>query len=513
MRSPPSLPRRVATTTLGLAALGCLVFLLASALPAAFGAGPSPAADPSSPAAPQGIQQLLDAKVATATPGSGLDRLRSALGIPALVALAWAFSTKRRREHFPWRVVLWGLGLQLVFAVLVLKSAPGEWFFQQMNDVVKGLLAFSEQGARFVFGNLVDHALPVVAPNPSDPFGNPTPVSLPDYPSLSIVAQNGSFFAFNVLPTILFFSSLMAVLYHLGLMQLIVRGTAFIMFRTMKTSGAETLSAAANIFVGQTEAPLVVRPYIEKMTASELHCIMTGGFANVAGGVLAAYVAMLAHVLPDIAGHLIAASVMSAPASLVFAKLLVPETEHAATAGDLGIRMEKIDANSIDAAARGASEGLQLALNVAAMLISFLALVALVNAGIGWAGGALGAPGLTLERLAGYIFWPMAWILGVPASECAAVGQLLGVKTILNEFVAYLQLRDMAGGLSHRSLVIASYALCGFANLGSIGIQLGGIGALAPGRRSDLARLGLRAMCAGALSTFLCANVAGILVG
>lgn len=440
---------------------------------------------------PADIQAALAAKDAVPVPWTA--RLQSLLGIAVMLGLAWGLSVNRRRV--PWRIIGWGLGLQFVFGVIVLRTGPGRWLFDLLNDLVMALLGFTEEGARFIFGNLVQNQVPV------------------DVAGTEGVAQTGAFFAFSVLPTIIFFSSLMAVLYHLGVMQLLVRGMATVMQRTLGTSGAETLSAAANVFVGQTEAPLVVRPFVDRMTMSELMAVMTGGFATVAGGVMAAYVGMLSPVFPDIAGHLIAASVMSAPAALVVAKIIWPETEQAVTASSLEVHVERMDVNAIDAAARGASDGLQLALNVGAMLLAFLALVAMLNAGVGVVGAWVGVEGLSLQSILGTLFWPLAWAMGVPAAECSSVGQLLGMKMILNEFVAYLDLARMAEGLSHRSLVIATYALCGFANLGSIGIQLGGIGGIAPERRSDLARIGLRAMLGGTLAAFLTANVAGVLVG
>jgi concentrative nucleoside transporter, CNT family len=307
-----------------------------------------------------------------------------------------------------------------------------------------------------------------------------------------------------------------------------VKGFAWIMMRTMRTSGAETLSAAGNIFVGQTEAPLLIKPYVARMTMSELMAVMTGGFATVAGGVMAAYVGMLIAFFPDIAGHLMAASVMSAPAALVFAKIMWPETEEPATRGSLRVEVEKVDANVIDAAARGAGEGLHLALNVGAMLLAFIALIALFNALIGWIGAvtmvttllqnvgwlATGQP-LNLESILGWLLAPLAFLMGVPWADAPQIGTLLGIKTVVNEFVGYLQLNAMlAGGteLSPRSVVIATYALCGFANFSSIAIQIGGIGGIAPSRRSDLARLGLRAMIAGTLAAFMTATIAGILV-
>jgi CNT family concentrative nucleoside transporter len=438
-------------------------------------------------------------------------RLQSFFGIFVLLGIAWGMSNDRR--NVPWRIIGWGLSLQFLFAVLVLKTTPGRKLFSVLNDVVGKLLSYTEEGSRFIFGGLVQSELTLVEKPVDDFFAQGTPVQLDGYEGVRLVVDNGSFFAFNVLPTIIFFSALMAVLYHLGIMQFLVRTMAWVMFKTMGTSGAETLSAAANIFVGQTEAPLVIRPFVDKMTMSELHAVMTGGFATVAGGVMAAYVAMLSKVFPDIAGHLVAASVMSAPAALVISKIMWPESETPVTAGAMNLTVEKLDVNVVDAAARGAGDGLALAMNVGAMLLAFIALVAMANGILGGIGGLVGLDGLTLQSLVGYIFWPLAWAMGVPAAECAAVGQLLGIKTILNEFVAYLELANIAQDLSYRSMVIVTYALCGFANLGSIGIQLGGIGGIAPGRRSDLARIGLRTMIAGTLAAFMTANIAGTLVG
>ena len=471
---------------------------------------PPPEAPPAAaPAAPMTLADRIAAK--EKEPVSFGSRLQSLFGIFILLGLAWAMSNNRRK--IPWRVIAWGLGLQFTFAVLVLKTKTGKRFFSFLNDVVMSLLGYTEQGARFIFGGLVGSELTLEYKPEGDFFAAGEPVVLEGYEGMRIVVDNGSFFAFNVLPTIIFFSALMAVMYHLGIMQLLVRGMAWVMFKTMGTSGAETLSAAANIFVGQTEAPLVVRPFVDEMTMSELHAIMTGGFATVAGGVMAAYVAMLSGIFPDIAGHLIAASVMSAPAALVISKIMWPEEETPKTQGEMNLDLDKLDVNVVDAAARGAGDGMKLALNVGAMLLAFIALVAMANGILGAAGAQVGLPDLTLESLVGYIFWPLAWAMGVPAAECSTVGQLLGVKTILNEFVAYLQLSTVADGLSYRSMVIVTYALCGFANLGSIGIQLGGIGGIAPSRRSDLARIGIRTMIAGTLAAFMTANVAGTLIG
>ncbi|HUG42243.1 MAG TPA: nucleoside transporter C-terminal domain-containing protein [Longimicrobiales bacterium] len=435
-------------------------------------------------------------------------RLVSVLGLIAILLIAWALSVERRRVD--WRILAWGLGLQLMFALFILKTPIGEAMFAALNDVIVALLGFTTDGARFLFGNLVDNAVPVRGAGEG------------------AFAQTGAFFAFSVLPTIIFFSSLMTLLYHLGIMQAMVKGMAWVMMRTMRTSGAETLSAAGNIFVGQTEAPLMIKPFVERMTMSELNAVMTAGFATVAGGVMAAYVGLLVAHFPDIAGHLLAASVMSAPAALVVAKLMYPEREEPVTRSSLKVTVESPDANVIDAAARGASEGLTLALNVGAMLLAFIAIIALLNALIalvaGWTGldglliatGAL-APGqhLTLEAMLGWILAPLAWLMGVPWGDAVEVGSLLGIKTVANEFVAYLQLSAMlAGGadLSPRSIVIATYALAGFANFSSIAIQIGGIGGIAPSRRSDLSRLGLRAMIGGSLAAFLTATIAGILV-
>lgn len=415
-----------------------------------------------------------------------LGRAQSAFGILGLIGIGVLLSKDRRR--IPWRVVGVGTLLQLLFALIVLKSAPGRAFFGGMNDAIVQLLGFSQAGADFLFRSFVT--------------GKVEP---------GLVA-----FAFNVLPTIVFFSALMTVLYHLGIVQRVVAGLAWLMQRTMKTSGAETLSTAGNIFLGQSEAPLLIRPYLAKMTESELFCVMVGGMSSTAGGVLAAYVGMLKGSFPDIAGHLLAASVLSGPATLVFAKLLIPEREVPETAGVTKLKEgEKLDANVIDAAARGSNEGLSLAFNIAAMLIAFIALIALINALVGWAGGLAGVEALSLQKVAGWLFWPLAFLMGVPPSECATIGGLLGEKTVINEFVAYAHLGELlANGtpLSYRAVTIASYALSGFANFASIAIQVGGIGALVPSRRADLARLGLRAVVGGSLASFQTAAIAGLLL-
>ncbi len=460
-----------------------------------------------SPAA--AVDALAQAGPRVTVPTSALDtppleRLRSVLGLLALTGIAWLMSVDRSKVA--WRVVAWGISLQLVFAFFILKTPAGASIFQTMNVVIVALLGFTVDGARFLFGNLVYNAVPVGAGDPGQgPF-----TEMP-----GMVANTGGFFAFNVLPTIIFFSSLMTVLYHLGIMQLAVRGVAWVMQRTMRTSGAETLSAAGNIFVGQTEAPLLIKPFVERMTMSELMAVMTAGFATVAGGVMAAYVGMLVAYFPDIAGHLMAASVMSAPAALVVAKLMYPETETAETAGRLDFAVDKPDVNVIDAAARGASEGLYLALNVGALLLAFVALIYMFNGLLGWAGGLVGLEGLTLEVILGWVLAPLAWLMGVPWPDAPQIASLMGIKTVLNEFFAYIQLAGVLGGehdLSPRSVIIATYALAGFANFSSIAIQLGGIGGIAPSRRHDLSRLGLRAMIGGSIAAFMTATVAGMIL-
>ncbi len=438
-----------------------------------------------------------------ASGGSLPERAVSLLGLLVFIGMAWLMSANRGAVN--WRTVAWGFALQFVFAAMILLTSPGRAVFQGLNTVFTSLLSFTTDGARFLFGNLVLNNVPVgAADGPMAPLA-----------SAAGWANTGATFAFNVLPTIIFFSSLMTLLYYFGVMQLLVKGFAWVMLRTMAVSGAESLSAAGNIFMGQTEAPLLVKPFVKSMTRSELHSIMTGGFSTVAGGVLAAYVGMLVAYFPNIAGHLIAASVMSAPAALAVSKIMYPETEEPVTRGEMEIELEKPDANAIDAAARGASEGLGLALNVAAMLLAFIALLALINSLLGWAGGLAGFGELSLQLLLGWLGAPLAWLMGTPWKDALEVGVLIGEKTALNEFVAYLHLAELLQGgsdLSARSVVIATYALCGFANFSSIAIQIGGIGGLAPERRSDLSRLGLRAMVAGTLASFTTASVVGILI-
>jgi len=417
-----------------------------------------------------------------------MERMISLLGLVVFIALAWLMSSHKRR--FPWRIVLGGLGLQVVFALLILKTSPGQSLFEGLGLFFQAIIDCTDVGTAFMFD---------LFPRPGD---EPLPAQYTLWRS----------FAFGVLPTIILFSSLMSILYHLGVMQRIVGFFAFIMQKTLGTSGAETLSAAANIFVGQTEAPLVVRPYVSAMTMSELNVVMVGGFATIAGGVLAIYIRI--GIDP---GHLITASVISAPAALLIAKVMQPETEHSRTVGHVEIADESKCENVIEAAAEGATTGMQLAINVAAMLIAFVALVALIDLGVGWLGSWFGFEGeaaWSMSMLFGKLFAPFAWLMGIPWSQCKEAGSLLGTKMAVNEVLAYYQLTEAVekGVFDERSVTLLTYALCGFANFGSIGIQLGGIGGIAPERRTDLAKLGLRAMFGGCLAAFMTACVAGLLL-
>ena len=484
----------------------CLLLLLGLAFP--LQARPAHTAAPqSSPklvAAPKAPMERAPAVINRS--GTLAQKGQSLLGLATLTLLCFAVGQLRRPRLKPMlRTVVWGIALQFLFAVLVLNT-PG--FFYAINGGVNVLLNFSREGGKFLFGNLVDNNVPVGAPIGSNTMG---PVLSP-----TSYANVGAFFAFNVLPTIIFFSALSTLMYFLGILQPIVRGLSWVMQRSMGTSGSETLSGVANIFLGQTEAPLFVRPFIARATKSELMAIMTGGFSNIASGVLAAYVTMLSGFEPQIAGHLLSASIISAPAALVVAKLLVPESERSETMGSTKLHVENTDANVVDAAARGAIEGLQLALNVGAMLLVFIALVAMVNALLGWGGGLIGVPELSLQLVLGWLLAPVAWLLGVPWDSCSKVGSLIGIKTVLNEFVAYLQLAGSMGKnpnfLDPRSFLLAAYALCGFANFSSIAIQIGGIGSMAPARRGDLSRLGLISMIGGAIASCMTACVVGILL-
>jgi CNT family concentrative nucleoside transporter len=408
-----------------------------------------------------------------------MQRFTGLLGLVVIVALAFVFSANRRAIR-P-RVIAWGLGLQIGFAFLVLKTPLAAWF-KTLSDAVNKLLNYSIEGSKFVFG---------------DKLGAPND-------------QFGVVFAFQVLPIVIFIASFCAVMYYLGIMQIFVRAMALLMQKVMGTSGAESTSVAASVFMGQTEAPLTIRPFLEGLTQSELFTIMTSGMAHVSGAVMAAYV-LIAHV--EIR-HLLTAVIMTSPATLMLAKILMPETEEPTTMGGVKIEIDKPGVNVIDAAARGASDGLHLALNIGAMLIAFIGLIALVNGGLGalheirffsWVPASM-------QGILGRVFAPVAWLLGVKWNDCAAVGNLLGTRLILNEFVAFVDLGKIGSMLDPKSFVIATYALCGFANLSSIAIQVGGIGALAPSRKSDLARLGVKAMLTGTLANFMSACIAGVLV-
>jgi len=407
-----------------------------------------------------------------------MGRFTGFLGLAVILGVAWLFSTHKKAIKL--RILAWGMGLQLFFALLVLKTDFGK-VFQWIGGGVNAMLDYAEQGSNFLFGPLGIK---------SGPYG--------------------VIFAFQVLPIVIFIASFFSILYYLGVMQWVVKGMAVVMQKVMGVSGAESLNVAASIFMGQTEAPLTIKPFIAGMTESELFTIMTSGMAHVSGAVMAAYV--------KIAGvsitHLLTAVIMTAPATIMLAKIFIPETEKPATAGKVDIKVEKTAVNVIDAAAQGAGDGLRLALNIGGMLIAFLALIAMVN---GILGGLHSLPGLgwlpqSLEKLFGIVFAPVAFIMGVPWKDASAIGDLLGTRLVLNEFVAFLKLGPMRASLDPRSFTIATYALCGFANFSSIAIQIGGIGALAPNRKSDLARLGLRAVAAGSMANFMSACIAGMLL-
>jgi CNT family concentrative nucleoside transporter len=410
-------------------------------------------------------------------------RAQSLAGMAVILALAYLLSSARRAIDV--RTVAWGLGLQVVFALVVLKTDAGRAVFQGAGAAITRLLNFTYVGSSFVFG----------------PLGNPDV-----WPRVMTGAlgqdgqQYASIFAFQVLPTIIFIAALFAMLYYFGVMQLIVRFFAVVMRRFMRASGAESLNVAASIFMGQTEAPLTIRPFLPRMTESELMTVMTAGMAHISGGVMAAYILFGVE-----AQHLLTAVIMTAPGTLMMAKLFVPETAEPETMGTVTLDVPRTDVNVIDAVGRGTGEGLHLALNVGAMLISFLALIALLNA-------VLGTVGLSMQQIFGWAFAPIAWCLGVPWRDAPTIGTLLGTRMVLNEFVAYSQLGPLKASLDPKSFTIATFALCGFANFSSIGIQIGGIGALAPERRHDLARLGLRAMLAGTFANFLTATIAGMLL-
>ena len=410
-----------------------------------------------------------------------MERFIGILGILAILGIAYVMSNNKKNIDL--RVVIWGLGLQLLFGIFILVTPFGKPIFEWFDKLIKKLLSFSNDGSEFLFSSFIDGKM------------HPAVIN----------------FAFSVLPTVIFFSALMAVLYHIGLMQKVIRLVALVMQKTMKTSGPETTSISANIFVGQTEAPLVIKPFISKMTKSELMAVMTGGFATVAGGVMAIYVGMLGDV-PGIAGHLMAASIMSAPAALVIAKIMYPESEKVTNnegLTELSSNLnEPVEGNVLESLGNGATEGLKLAANIAAMLIAFVALISLSNY-------ILSIFGTSLENIFGYIFMPLAFLMGAPWSESHILGSLLGQKIVLTELIAYMNLAEIQAGtnpLSDKTAILASYALCGFANFASIGIQLGGIGSIAPERKKDLAGLVTKAMFGGALASWLTATIAGILI-
>jgi CNT family concentrative nucleoside transporter len=405
-----------------------------------------------------------------------MERIVSLLGLLVMIFLAWVLSVDRKRMNV--RLILSGLALQFVLAVLILQTSLGQSIFSYARIFVTEVIGFSNAGAKFVFGEKLvfgsESALPV--------------------------------FAFSVLPTIIFVSSLMAVLFHLGILQKVVEFMAKVMVYVMDVSGSESLATAANVFVGMAEAPLVIKPYMKTMTRSELMAMMTGGMATISGALLATYASFGTD-----AGHLLTASIISAPAALVIAKIMVPESEESLTKGIVKVDIPKRDANTLDAACRGASEGAKLALNVAAVLICFIAFVALLNWVLLVLPNVGGTP-LTLERILGWFCAPLAWVMGVEWNDAGTVGMLLGKKTIMNEFVAYVDLVKYKDVISQRSFTIATYALCGFANFGSIAIQIGGYGSLVPTRRKDFAKMGLRAMVGGSLAAFMTATIAGILI-
>jgi len=405
-----------------------------------------------------------------------LERVISLFGLVIMMFLAWLLSAKRKRMNA--RLILSGVALQFILAAIILWTAPGRFMFSYARTLVTQVVEFSNQGAQFVFGKELVLGTDLSAP----------------------------VFAFSVLPTIIFVSSLMAVLFHLGILQKVVEFMAKIMVYVMDVSGSESLATAANVFLGMAEAPLVIKPYMKTMTRSELMAMMTGGMATISGALLATYASFGAD-----AGHLLTASIISAPAALVIAKIMIPEADESLTKGVVKVQIPKEDANVLDAACRGASEGGKLALNIAAMLICFIAFVALLNWLLSLLPGVAGEP-LTLERMLGWLAAPLAWVMGIEWKDATTVGMLLGKKVVLNEFLAYLDLVKYKDAITERSFTIATYALCGFANFGSIAIQIGGYGSLVPTRRKDFAKLGFRAMIGGSLAAFMTATIAGILI-
>jgi CNT family concentrative nucleoside transporter len=406
-----------------------------------------------------------------------MEQYTGILGI--IVLLSISFLLSNNRSLVDKNIIFWGLGLQFSFAFIILKTSFGEKLFFYFNIFIVKLISFADAGSDFLFTSFI-------------------PEVGYDQALLN--------FAFRALPVIIFFSSLIAVTYHLGIIQFVIKNISLLMEKTMKTSGAETLSISANIFVGQTEAPILIRPYISLMTKSELMAVMVGGFATVAGSVMALYVTWLNNI-PDIAGHLLAASVMSAPAALMVAKIIYPETKSLKTINSNKINLKSNDNNIVDAVGRGATEGLKLAANVAAMLIAFISMVAMINF-------VLGLLGTSMQEILGLLFKPLAWTMGIPWKDAEIVGTLMGEKIVLTELIAFRDLSDYVTKniLSERSIIITSYALCGFANFGSIGIQLGGIGSMAPERKKDLSRIVFKAMLGGAIASWLTASIVGIII-
>ncbi|MDM3845420.1 MAG: NupC/NupG family nucleoside CNT transporter [Aphanizomenon gracile PMC638.10] len=402
-----------------------------------------------------------------------MERTISFLGICVFISISYALSVNRQAVR--WRTVAWGLGLEFILAIVILKTAWGLHLFKSLGNIVGNFLAFSDVGAKFVFGeNFKDHL-----------------------------------FAFQILPTIIFFSSFISILYYYGILQRVVNALAWLMMKTMKTSGSESLSCAGNIFLGPTEAALMVKPYLANMTKSELHAVMTGGFATIAGGVLGAYLSF--GIPPE---HLIAAFFMTSPVALIVSKIMYPETEVSETTEKVNIDIKSNYVNVLDAATSGAIDGVKLAVNVGVIIIAFLSLLAAVNASLSWLGTLASYPQLSLEGMLSLIMFPVAWLMGIPWADCGQVGALLGKKTILNEFIAYLDLGELIKKqeISQRSAIITTYALCNFANIGSIGITIGGMTGIAPNRQQDLARMGLRTMIGGLLAGFITAGIAGILI-
>ncbi len=415
-----------------------------------------------------------------------MDRWIGLAGIVVIFGIAYLFSANRKAIR--WYTVAWGFVLQVLFAFLVLYWETGKNALERFSLVITGAISFADQGGSFIFGWLA---------GPMDTLGKATGLPIQGY-----------IFAFKVLPIIIFIASFFTIMYYLGVMQRVVQGMAWVMQRLMRVSGAESLAVAANVFIGQTEAPILIAPYIPTMTRSEILTMMTGGMAHVSGAVLLAYVAMG---IP--AEYLITASVMAAPGAIMMAKILLPETDTPVTMGKVKLKVEKTHTNLIDAAASGATQGMTLVINIVAMLIAFIALIALLNGVLGWAGGLFGYPGFQLQTLFGWVLWPLAVVMGVPVADAAVVADLVGNKTVINEFFAYAKMSTVQAGMSEKARLIASFALCGFANFSSIGIQIGGIGGLAPTRKGDLAQLGFRALLGGSLASFMTATIAGLLAG